>query len=89
VTHAGFAVRQPEPGTVEWTTPTGHTYTVNAEPVPATTWWPTPRSAPCGCDACDTPHLSDTEIAAMLPSDVGLGDLSAEELLQLASALDA
>jgi hypothetical protein len=31
--HSRWRVRQPEPGRFEWTSPTGHTYTVTPEPV--------------------------------------------------------
>ncbi len=40
-THAGFGLDQPEPGVFVWTTPTGHKYVVEPEPLPVGRW-PTP-----------------------------------------------
>ena len=85
VTHGGFGVRHPAPGVVEWTTPTGHRYTVEAEPVPATTWWPT-VPAVCPCDACDQPWTTESDIADALPPDVDLDDLTADELLAMTAS---
>lgn len=88
-THAGFTVRQPEPGVVEWTTPTGHTYTVAAEPLPAETWWPTTRETPCPCDACDQPYVTDTDITDALTTHDDLHNLSQDDVHDVADALAA
>ena len=86
-THAAITVRQPQPGTVEWTTPTGHVYTTNAEPLPVTTWWPT-VPAVCPCDACDQPRLSQSDVADALPPhvDIDIDDLTTDDLDRLADA---
>ena len=65
---------------MEWTTPSGHTYTVQADPVPATTWWPTPPGTPCPCDACDQRWVTDDDIDAMLGPDEAAEDLSPAEI---------
>ncbi len=72
---------------VEWTTPSGHTYTVDAEPVPSTTWWPSQTSDLCPCEVCDRPRITDTDIADALPEGEDPETLSDAELLHLASAL--
>ena len=85
VTHGGFGVRHPAPGVVEWTTPTGHRYTVEAEPVPATTWWPT-VPAVCPCDACDAPKCCESDIADALAPGEEVDDLNAVDLLAMTVA---
>jgi len=80
VTHAGFGVRHPSPGMVEWTTPSGHAYTVAAEPVPVMAWWPAERDTPCPCEACDQPRPTDVDIAEALAPGEDVDDLAAEEI---------
>ncbi|MBA2456419.1 MAG: hypothetical protein H0V48_07780 [Nocardioidaceae bacterium] len=85
-TFAGFSREQVEPGVVAWTTPTGHGYRVEAEPVPVETWWPPQPRTRCPCDHCDTPLNEDSDILAALPPGDTLDDLTAADLEHVTAA---
>ncbi|HET6752823.1 MAG TPA: HNH endonuclease signature motif containing protein [Jiangellaceae bacterium] len=51
--HSRWRVRQPEPGRFEWISPTGHTYTVEPEPLGPVHDPPEPDRAPDGDTVLD------------------------------------
>jgi hypothetical protein len=53
--------------------------------LPVTTWWPAAND-PCPCDACDQPHLTDSDIADALPPHDDCADLTIDQLNALADA---
>ncbi|MBA3529594.1 MAG: hypothetical protein H0T91_09865 [Propionibacteriaceae bacterium] len=74
---------------VEWTTPTGATHTVQAEPVPVSSWWPPPRETPCPCDACDKPRVTESDITDALPGWERPDDLRPDQIEALLAAAAA